>query len=89
MAHKERTIKMAKDFVANLIKHEEEFNFSSLEKFLESKCNTQNNKNVCKYCGFIGKKAQSLSAHMRGCAKYKATLKKEKPENMEICIETE
>ena len=47
---------MAKDFVANLIKHEEEFNFSSLEKFLESKCNTQNNKNVYKYCGFIGKK---------------------------------
>ena len=89
LAHKERTIKMAKDFVANLIKHEEEFNFSSLEKFLESKCNVQNNKNVCKYCGFIGKKAQSLSAHMRGCAKYKATLKKEKHENNEICIETE
>ena len=89
LAHKERTIKMAKDFVANLIKHEEEFNFSSLEKFLESKCNIQNNKNVCKYCGFIGKKAQSLSAHMRGCAKYKATLKKEKPENNEIIIETE
>ena len=89
LAHKERTIKMAKDFVANLIKHEEEFNFSSLEKFLESKCNIQNNKNVCKYCGFIGKKAQSLSAHMRGCAKYKATLKKEKQENNEIIIETE
>ena len=89
LLHREKTIKMAKDFVANLIKHEEEFNFSSLEKFLESKCNTQNNKNVCKYCGFIGKKAQSLSAHMRGCAKYKATLKKEKPENNEICIETE
>jgi len=44
----------------------------------------QNNKNVCKYCGFIGKKAQSLMAHMRGCAKYNATLKKEKPENNEI-----
>jgi len=28
-------------------------------------------------------------AHMRGCAKYKATLKKEKPENNEICIEME
>ena len=89
LAHKERTIKMAKEFVANLIKHEEEFSFSSLEKFLASKCNTQNNKNVCKYCGFIGKKAQSLSAHMRGCAKYKATLKKEKNESMEICIDTE
>jgi len=38
---------------------------------------------------FIGKKAQSLSDHMRGCTKYKATLKKEKPENDEICIETE
>ena len=89
LLHREKTIKMAKDFVANLIKHEEEFNFSSLEKFLESKCNIQNNKNVCKYCGFIGKKAQSLSAHMRGCAKYKATLKKEKNESNEICIETE
>ena len=39
--------------------------------------------------GYIGKKAQSLSAHMRGCAKYKATLKKEINESMEICIETE
>jgi len=89
LAHKEKTIKMAKDFVANIIKHEEEFNFSSLEKFLASKYTPQNNKNVCKYCGFIGKKAQSLSAHLRGCAKYKATLKKTKSENMEICIETE
>lgn len=26
---------------------------------------------------------------MRGCAKYKETLKKQKPENDEICIETE
>ena len=86
LAHKERTIKMAKDFVTNLIKHEEEFNFSSLEKFLSSKCNVQNNKYSCKYCGFIGKKSQSLSAHMRGCTKYKATL--EKPKNNEICIET-
>ena len=41
------------------------------------------------YCGFIGKKAQSLSAHMRCCAKYNATLDKDKPENSEICIETE
>jgi hypothetical protein len=89
LLHREKTIKMAKDFVANLIKHEEEFSFSSLEKFLASKCNTQNNKNVCKYCGFIGKKATSLSAHLRGCIKYKATLKKEKPENNEICIITE
>lgn len=39
--------------------------------------------------GFIVKKAQSLSAHMRGCAKYKPTLRKEKPESSEICIETE
>ena len=61
-----------------------------MEKFLESKCNTQNNKNVCKYCGFIGKKAQSLSAHMRGCAKYKETLKKNnKNDSMEICINTQ
>ena len=38
--------------------------------------------------GFIGKKAQSLYAHMCGCVKYKATLKKEKNENNEIYIET-
>lgn len=86
LSHKDKTIRMAKDFVANLIKHEEEFNFSSLEKFLESKCNIQNNKNVCKYCGYIGKKAQSLSAHMRGCTKYKETLKKD---TNEICIVTD
>ena len=85
LSHKDKTIRMAKDFVANLIKHEEEFNFSSLEKFLESKCNIQNNKNVCKYCGYIGKKAQSLSAHMRGCTKYKETLKRD---TNEICIVT-
>jgi len=36
--------------------------------------------------GFIGKKH---SHYMRGCAKYKATLKKEKNQNNEICIETE
>tara|TARA_B100000787_G_scaffold170212_1_gene164862 strand:+ start:1321 stop:2529 length:1209 start_codon:yes stop_codon:yes gene_type:complete len=86
LSHKDKTIRMAKDFVTNLIKHEEEFNFSSLEKFLESKCNIQNNKNMCKYCGYIGKKAQSLSAHMRGCTKYKETLKKD---TNEICIVTD
>ena len=41
------------------------------------------------YCGFIGKKAQTLSTHMRGCAEYNATLKKQKPENNKICIKTE
>ena len=89
LLHREKTIKMAKDFVANLIKHEEEFNFTSLEKFLASKYSPSNSKNVCKYCGFIGKKATSLPAHLRGCAKYKATLKKDKNENSEMCIETE
>jgi len=86
LSHKDKRIRMAKDFVANLIKHEEEFNFSSLEKFLESNGNIQNNKNMCKYCGYIGKKAQSLSAHMRGCTKYKETLKKD---TNEICIVTD
>lgn len=89
LAHKEKTIKMARDFVSNLIKHEEEFNFSSLEKFLASKCNPQNSKNVCKYCGYVGKKATSLSAHLRGCAKYKETMKKSKNESNDICIKTE
>lgn len=88
--HKEKRIKMAKDYVANFIKQEEEFNFSSLEKFLASKYSSQNSKNICKYCGYVGKKTQSLSAHMRGCTKYKANLKKDKNEdNNEICIVTE
>ena len=37
LSHKEKTIRMARDFIANLIKHEEEFNFSSLEKYLATK----------------------------------------------------
>ncbi len=71
LLHKEKTIKMAKEFVSNLIKHEEEFNFTSLEKFLATKYTPPNVKNVCKYCGFIGKKSCSISAHLRGCSKYK------------------
>ena len=91
MVHREKRIKMAKDYVANVIRHEEEFNFSSLEKFLASKYNLQNSKNVCKYCGYIGKKPTSISAHLRGCVKYKEATKKPKYESIEneICIETE
>lgn len=74
LSHKEKTIKLAKDFIATLIKHEEEFNFSSLEKFLASKYTPPNKKNVCKYCGYVGKKFNSIPAHLRGCSKYKAHL---------------
>ena len=91
LVHKEKTIKMARDFVANLVKHEEEFNFSSLEKFLASKYSALNNKHVCKYCGYIGKKANSISAHLRGCSKYKDFMNKSKSSSnmdMEICIDT-
>jgi len=86
LSHKEKTIRMARDFIANLIKHEEEFNFSSLEKYLATKYSPSNNKNVCKYCGYVGKKATSLSAHLRGCTKYKEFMKKSKDGEEEVCI---
>lgn len=88
LAHKEKTIKMAKDFLSNLIKHEEQFNFSSLESFLSSKYTATNQKFVCKYCGFVGKKSTSLSAHMRFCKK-KPTTSTNKNESIELCIDTE
>tara|TARA_B100000927_G_C16439572_1_gene459176 strand:+ start:227 stop:1387 length:1161 start_codon:yes stop_codon:yes gene_type:complete len=86
LSHKEKTIKMARDFIANLIKHEEEFNFTSLEKYLATKYSPSNNKNVCKYCGYVGKKATSLSAHLRGCTKYKEFMKKSKDGEEQVCI---
>ena len=86
LSHKEKTIRMARDFIANLIKHEEEFNFSSLEKYLATKYSPSNNKNVCKYCGYVGKKPTSLSAHLRGCTKYKEFLKKSKDGEEQVCI---
>ncbi len=88
LAHKEKTIKMAKDFLSNLIKHEEQFNFSSLESFLNSKYTATNQKFICKYCGFVGKKSTSLSAHMRFCKK-KPTTSTNKNESIELCIDTE
>jgi hypothetical protein len=86
LSHKEKTIKMARDFVANLIKHEEEFNFISLEKYLSTKYSPTNSKNTCKYCGYVGKKANSLSAHLRGCQKYKDFMKKSKDGEEQVCI---
>lgn len=86
LSHKEKTIKMARDFVANLIKHEEEFNFISLEKYLATKYSPTNSKNTCKYCGYVGKKPNSLSAHLRGCQKYKDFMKKSKDGEEQVCI---
>ena len=87
LAHKEKTIKMAKDFLSNLIKHEEQFNFSSLESFLSSKYTATNQKFVCKYCGFVGKKSTSLSAHMRFCKKKPNIFEQQK--NLELSVTTE
>jgi hypothetical protein len=87
LTHREDTIKLAKDFLSNLIKHEEEFRFSSLEKFLVTNCQTPNSKNVCKYCGFVAKKASSLSVHVRSCKKKKEKLAGN--ENVELCVETD
>ena len=86
LLHKEKTIRMARDFIANLIKHEEDFNFSSLEKYLATKYSPTNSKNTCKYCGFVGKKPTSLSAHLRGCQKYKDFMKKSKDGEEQVCI---
>ena len=78
---------MAKDFLSNLIKHEEQFNFSSLESFLSSKYTATNQKFVCKYCGFVGKKSTSLSAHMRFCKKKPNIFEQQK--NLELSVTTE
>jgi hypothetical protein len=82
LSKKNKTIKMAKDFMQTLVKQLDEFTIPSLEVYLASKYSLSSSKFVCEFCGFMGKNQQSKSAHMRGCAKKGVV-------GSTMCIETE
>ena len=82
LSKKNKTIKMAKEFIQTLVKQIEEFTIPSLETYLVSKYSVSSSKFVCEFCGFMGKNQQSKSAHMRGCTKKGAS-------GSTMCIETE
>ena len=90
LSKKNKTIKMAKEFIQTLVKQLEEFTIPSLETYLASKYSLSSSKFVCEYCGFVGKSQQSKSAHMRGCNESKKlNTKKKGVSDSSICIETE
>ena len=90
LSKKNKTIKMAKEFIQTLVKQLEEFSIPSLEVYLASKYSLSSSKFVCEYCGFVGKSQQSKSAHMRGCNESKKlNTKKKVVSDSSICIETE
>jgi hypothetical protein len=82
LSKKNKTIKMAKEFIQTLVKQIEDFTIPSLESYLASKYALSSSKFVCEFCGFTGKNQQSKSAHMRGCAKKGAP-------SSTMCVETE
>ena len=82
LSKKNKTIKMAKEFIQTLVKQLEEFTIPSLETYLASKYSLSSSKFVCEFCGFMGKNQQSKSAHMRGCSKKGVV-------GSTMCIETE
>ncbi len=90
LSKKNKTIKMAKEFIQTLVKQLDEFTIPSLETYLSSKYSVSSSKYVCEFCGFIGKSQQSKSAHMRGCNENKKlSTKKKGVSDSDICIETE
>lgn len=90
LSKKNKTIKMAKEFIQTLVKQLEEFTIPSLEVYLASKYSLSSSKFVCEFCGFVGKSQQSKSAHMRGCNESKKlNTKKKGVSDSSICIETE
>ena len=90
LSKKNKTIKMAKEFIQTLVKQIEEFTIPSLETYLASKYSLSSSKFVCEYCGFVGKSQQSKSAHMRGCNESKKlNTKKKGVSDSTVCIETE
>ena len=90
LSKKNKTIKMAKEFIQTLVKQIEEFTIPSLETYLASKYSLSSSKFVCEFCGFVGKSQQSKSAHMRGCNESKKlNTKKKGVSDSSICIETE
>jgi hypothetical protein len=61
-------IKNIKDNSEKLIKQIETIEFPNLEKYLSTKyAFSKSSSFICKYCEFIAKNQQSLSAHLRGC----------------------
>jgi hypothetical protein len=90
LSKKNKTIKMAKEFIQTLVKQIEEFNIPTLEVYLASKYSVSSSKFVCELCGFMGKNQQSKSAHMRGCVENKKLSNKSKGSTSSImCVETE
>ena len=90
LSKKNKTIKIAKEFIQTLVKQIEEFTIPSLETYLLSKYSLSSSKYVCEFCGFVGKSQQSKSAHMRGCNESKKlNTKKKGVSDSSICIETE
>ena len=90
LSKKNKTIKMAKEFIQTLVKQIEEFNIPTLEVYLASKYSVSSSKFVCELCGFTGKNQQSKSAHMRGCVENKKLSNKSKGSTSSImCVETE
>jgi len=87
VSQKNKTIKMAKDFIQNLVKQLEGYTFPTLELYLASKYSSSSSKYECEFCGFCGKNQQSKSAHLRGCAERKKILDKKKSSNAEICVD--
>ena len=90
LSKKNKTIKMAKEFIQTLVKQLEEFNIPTLEVYLASKYSVSSSKFVCELCGFTGKNQQSKSAHMRGCPENKKQSNKSKGSaSSTLCVETE
>jgi len=82
--NKTQAIKKTKESTQMIIKHIEEMNFPTLEKFLSTKFSSSSNKFICEYCGFSGKNQQSKSAHMRGCLEKKKVEATKKSDNKKI-----
>ena len=91
LSKKNKTIKMAKEFIQTLVKQLEEFTIPSLEVYLASKYSLSSSKFVCEFCGFMGKNQQSKSAHMRGCTENKNMkgAKSKGAPSLTMCVETE
>ena len=91
LSKKNKTIKMAKEFIQTLVKQLEEFSIPSLELYLASKYSLSSSKFVCEFCGFMGKNQQSKSAHMRGCTENKnmKSAKSKGASSLTMCVETE
>ena len=60
-------LKTIKDFNHKILKQVEDIVIPSLDDYLSSRYASSSSKYVCKYCEYIGKNQQAMSAHQRGC----------------------